>query len=265
MVAPPCNVLDSILEIGQGADINPPAINSGVPLEQEKSLPGSGFAIGAGLPPIHAKLLAKIEAGEFIEMSELLCDQLGRAETSLNSKRRMVPNILEWIKCFSLYIAVISRKSPQRVPEMVAYLTLIIEAHLEYAGDGWLGYDRRFRLRAAADPSMSWATIDTTLWNLAFSGKAKATRCKHCFSLSHNSADCELGSTTGTTSQPLNPFTGRICFDWNKDPRPGCSRANCSYHHICTNCARDPSIQNKYHKAVFCPYYPMQNWRQTTT
>ena len=32
----------------QGADINPPAINSGVPLEQEKSLPGSRFAIGAG-------------------------------------------------------------------------------------------------------------------------------------------------------------------------------------------------------------------------
>ena len=132
---------------------------------------------------------------------------------------------------------------------------------MEHAGDGWLSYDRRFRLRAAVDPGMSWATIDTTLWNLAFSGKAKATRCKHCFSLSHPSADCELASTSESTSQLSNPFVGRICFDWNKDPRPGCSRVNCSFHHICTNCARDPSIQNKYHKAVFCPYYPAPKGR----
>ena len=60
-------------------------------------------------------------------------------------------------------MAVVSRKKPQKIPEMLAYLTLVIEAHMEYVGEAWLGYDRRFRQRGAADPSMSWAMIDPTL------------------------------------------------------------------------------------------------------
>ena len=128
-------------------------------------------------------------------MSDLLCDHLGsmRSEEQRlsNTKRRTITNILEWIKCFCIYMAVVSRRNHQKIPEMLAYLTLIIEAHMEYAGDAWLGYDRRFRQRAAADPGMSWATIDPTFWSLAFSGRAKASRCKHCFSLTHTSANCE--------------------------------------------------------------------------
>ena len=55
------------------------------------------------------------------------------------------------------------KENHHKIPEMLAYLTLIIEAHIEYAGNAWLGYDRRFRQRAAADPGMSWAMIDPTL------------------------------------------------------------------------------------------------------
>lgn len=154
-------------------------------------------------------------------------------------------------------MAVVSRKKPQKIPEMLAYLTLVIEAHMEYVGEAWLGYDRRFRQSGAADPSMSWAMIDPTLWSLAFSGRAKASRCKYCFSLTHSSADCEWSSTRTTGGQTSMTAGGRICFDWNKDPRPGCSHANCTYQHICTNCAYDSAVSNKFHKAVFCPHYPM--------
>ena len=169
-------------------------------------------------------------------MSDLLCDHLGtlsnEEQRSLNARRRSISNILEWIKCFCIYMAVVSRKNPQKLPEMLAYVTLIIEAHMEYSGEAWLGYDRRFRQRAAADPSMSWAKIDPTLWSLAFSGRAKASRCRHCFNLTHASADCGWMPIPENGNQPLIPTTNRICFDWNKDPRPGCSRANCTYQHI---------------------------------
>ena len=83
-------------------------------------------------------------------MAELLPDHLGMVgmragddqTKSVKTKRRFVTNITEWVERFAFYIAVFSKKQPQRVPEMLGYLILILEAHTEYAGDGWLGYDR---------------------------------------------------------------------------------------------------------------------------
>ena len=178
-------------------------------------------SLGAGLPPVPEKITSRIEAGEFIEMAELLPDRLGTAgmragddqTKSVKTKRRLVTNIVEWVECFAIYIAVLSKKQPQRVPEMLGYLILILEAHTEYAGDGWLGYDRRFRMAAAGNPSINWAAIDTTLWNLAFSGKARSAQYKHCFSLSHLSKDCEwepeLPSRTPVVANPPGVLTDR--------------------------------------------------------
>ena len=55
---------------------------------------------------------------------------------------KIVTNILEWVKCFAIYVVVVSRKQLQRVPKMLGYLILILDAQMEYAGDEWLGYDR---------------------------------------------------------------------------------------------------------------------------
>ena len=55
-----------------------------------------------------------------------------------------------------------------------------------------------------SQPQCSWSNIDTTLWLLAFSGQARANRCKFCFSLSHTSKDCELASVT-RDNQPSPP------------------------------------------------------------
>ena len=97
----------------------------------------------------------------------------------------------------------ISRKQPERIPDLLAYEKLIIEAHMEYSGDAWLGYDQRFRQCAATDATNNWAIIDPTLWNLAFSRKARAARCKFCFSLSHASSDCAW-----ETDQPISQPNG---------------------------------------------------------
>ena len=76
---------------------------------------------------------------------------------------------------------------------MLGYLILILKVNMEYAGDGWLGYNRRFQMAAAGNPATNWAVIDIILWSLAFSGKARSFWCKHCFSLIHYSRDCEWG------------------------------------------------------------------------
>ena len=86
-------------------------------------------------------------------------------------------------------MAVISQKKPGKIPDLLAYETLIIEGHMEYHRDAWLGYVRWFHQCTATHNTKSWVIIDPTHWNLAFSGKARATCCKFCFSLSHGSSD----------------------------------------------------------------------------
>ena len=67
------SVLDSIPVIGQGVNVNHLAVGGEIPLPQDRSPPSNGFPISVGLCLVHSKLVAKIEAGEFIEMSDLLC------------------------------------------------------------------------------------------------------------------------------------------------------------------------------------------------
>lgn len=52
---------------------------------------------------------------------------------------------------FATYTVVVCNKQPERMPDMLSYLILIIEANMEYEGEAWLGYDYRFRKRAASN------------------------------------------------------------------------------------------------------------------
>ena len=201
---------------------------------------------------------------------------LSSEETPRSSKpkRRNVINVLEWARCFALYTSILSRKQPQRVPDLLGYQSLILLTSMAFEGDGWQGYDRVFRQNAAANSLTTWTTIDGTLWGVAFNGKRLAPHCKHCFSFSHFSADCAWATDTSiphasppsqssrsnTTSNSANfvQRRPRICLAWNNYPYPGCPFPNCSYDHSCAYCFNSPSIQDKGHKARFCPYQPQQ-------
>ena len=45
--------------------------------------------------------------------------------------------ILEWIQGFGMYMAVLSRKQLERIPDLLAYQSIIIEGYLKFEGDGW--------------------------------------------------------------------------------------------------------------------------------
>ena len=124
----------------------------------------------------------------------------------------------------------------------------------------WLAYDRRFRKQAASQPNCKWSNIDSTFWNLAFTGQARANRCRHCFSLFHQSKDCEFSSSpTSNRSDPPRqmPFRRRyICRHWNEQHGQGCSFPNCRYEHVCYHCAYNPAANDVNHKAIFCPNRP---------
>ena len=83
--------------------------------------PTHPFIVGAALPVVPAKLVQKILNGEFIDMSDLLKDNMEserrrRATDNIGTpsvgttSRRKIPDILSWLHCYSLYVAVICDK-----------------------------------------------------------------------------------------------------------------------------------------------------------
>ena len=82
-----------------GENMSPPP---GDPL----SLQANTVALEGGLPPVPSTLVTRIEAGEFIDMGELLPDRVGISRPDdtgkASTKRYNVSGILEWIKCFNV-------------------------------------------------------------------------------------------------------------------------------------------------------------------
>ena len=82
---------------------------------------GTSVTIGAGIPPIPAKLVQRIEAGNFIEMGELLLERLQitnintdiEGTISSKAKYKSATNIIDWTQCFGLYVAVLSCSQPE--------------------------------------------------------------------------------------------------------------------------------------------------------
>ena len=212
--------------------------------------------LGAGLPPVPKKLVSRIQAGEFIDMSELLPDRLSatsppfakgdssEAKGQAKPSRRQVANVLEWLQCYSIYVAVVTEKKPDKIKDLLGYQALIIQAKMENEGDAWLGYDRRFRQIAASKPELIWAQLDPTLWNLAFSGATKVARCAHCFSLTHVSRECDWAPQDATRRLKQQSPRTHICMSWNYNPE--CPYSDCRYKHVCLAC-------NGNHKVTHCP------------
>ena len=198
--------------------------------------------IGEGLPPIPEKLIRRIQDGHFINMAELLPDNLEATNSTeddhANAKRKQqeVTQIMDWIQCFSTYIAVVSHANPDCVVDLIAYLNLIINGQRRFQDFDWALYDRQFRQKAAATSTLQWGTTDGTLWNL--SRVNRYTRPPH-------------GATAfpSTTSNKKTP----ICLEWNEDPSEGCPHQNCRYEHVCYRCINIPAITDNRHKAIRCP------------
>ena len=132
-------------------------------------LVASALTSGSSIPPVPPNLVQKIESGEFIELGYLVPNHLGFEETvGSKSKQCPITNISEWLQVFAVYVSVIARKQPQRVPDLMGYQILMLEASNEYQNNCWLAYDRRFRKQAASQPNCKWSNIDSTFWNLAF-------------------------------------------------------------------------------------------------
>ena len=127
------------------------------------------------IPPVPLRLVKLVEAGLFVEMAELHPSYLDSAELNTGNQptgghKRLpeISNIVDWVQCFGIYMAIVSRSKPERIADLIGFQSIIIGASQLGNNDGWILYDRRFRLKASASRTRQWATIDITIWNMAF-------------------------------------------------------------------------------------------------
>jgi len=231
-------VFRSLGELDGPIPRNVEALLGGMPASDKDSKP---FVLSEALPVVPPKLVRRIRRGEFVDMAELLKDNMeaerrraalgGEGSTSHGMERvgrREVPDLLSWLHCYSLFAAVVCESHPEKVREMWAYQATMIAEARRCGGRGWLIYDSAFRQQITSLGMADFGRINQ--------------------SLDHGSEDCalNLGKNTSTRQatepsdrrprwEPRRNKGGgkRPCFAWNEGR---CSLPYCRFDHVCVKC-----------------------------
>ena len=151
-------------------------------------------------------------------------------------------DILLWVKCYASLMSVLASRYPDKIGQFTAYQRTIIKAHRSFVGDGWVIYDSYYRRKAAVTKNLDWASIDFTLYNETFSGRAKALeRCRHCLSEHHLSSECQYAPVANPAIRPPLPqYMARqpqqSCQLFNSRLGNRCRFHPCKYAHTCSAC-----------------------------
>jgi len=215
--------------------------------------------IGDNLPPVPPKLAGRIVRGEFVALHELLPECLADASEANRpaAKARAKKRILDlntWLQCFALYVGVLGPAKPACIPQLMAYMVTIIRASQEFEGTAWAVYDDAYRRQAAAAGHWQWSEVNSSLYSMCFTGKARRTgRCERCLSVAHKSEECllpgdedpdvarrlkaiETAVVTLTQSGSAGAQRGlsmEVCrkYNWSE-----CRFRACKYSHRCAVC-----------------------------
>ena len=256
------------------------------PMEGQGQSGTAAIILSAAMQPNPARLVRRITAAEFIEMRELLSDNIalhdqlesvhGSLQTvatpgALRARMREVPSLSSWVYCFAAYVAV--RTTDPLIRDMLTYMRLVVREALRHGGGGWQEYDRNFRRLAAIDSSLRWNSLLPDLQVATVLGQRGngGVFCSLCRGIDHTATQCALtymqqpmtttssqdnaGRVQDSRSRSQRPFA-RICASWN---RGNCAYPGaCTFRHICATC-RLP------HRAKDCPDTPAESpWKCTT-
>jgi len=130
------------------------------------------FKFPSSLAPIPTKLVKCIQALEYVDMHELLPDNIALAEqlTKLPSntghtrppEQWEVGSLMTWVSPFATYVAIVTQAHPHCVMDMLAYMRLIIREAIRFGGNGWLTHDMVFWCNMEGSANL-WNIIDPSL------------------------------------------------------------------------------------------------------
>ena len=239
-----------------------------IPLPSSSS---PAFVLSKASAPIPGKLVTKVQSLQFVEMRELLPDNIALLERlatipnmgTYNTSQHLTPqrevsSLLTWVCAFTTYIAILAEARPDLVKSRLAYLRNIVREASRFGGDGWKTYDYVFRSQAAVDQHMDWADLNPSMM-MAFMATRPSTQarllCHLCQEADHFASNCALAPLAPPSKSPAakqprrstpSPDT-QLCISWNQGAcmLPG----SCRYKHVYATCS-DP------HRARDCDLTP---------
>ena len=178
-----------------------PQLMSGLPASNT-----SGLILSPASEPFPQKLVDKVKSGQFVEMRELLSNNIalmqqlediqGFPVATLGAARprlREVTSLPTWCYCFQGYMAMLTPDPTTR--DQLAYARLIIREALRHGGQGWRDYDRAFRQQRAADHTLPWNTLLPGLQAATILGQRRgqgSAFCTLCRGVDHIRSQCAL-------------------------------------------------------------------------
>ena len=241
---------------------------SGQPVSVASTLPpptfipqqssGQAMSFSIALEPVPARLLTRITSGQFIEMRDLLGDNIALSQrvedahssfpnyllpASSRPRLREVSSLPSWLYCFLTYVSVLS--SDPVVRDRLTYARLIIREALRHGGRGWLDYDRLFRQQAALDSSIAWNAINTSLLASTVLGQRLSSVgqcCAICHGFDHSQAQCALQFLQQPVRSDFSSYRNtdhrvsqEICLSWNGG-QCAFPPSSCPRRHSCATC-----------------------------
>ena len=193
----------------------------------------------ADLPPAKGKSRPISQAGE----GHVVVVQ---AEDLMQS-RKIIPDLATWLQCFSLYVALLTTQQPERIPELMAYQSIIAKASMKYKWSSWIVYDQNFRQDVAGNPTQWWAKVDPSIYAVCFTSQAISSEnwCSCCQCLDHTTGSCPFcprkRPRSGILSSPqgrmdLNRADQQICIKFNRFDGDCTFGKHCRFIHSCSNC-----------------------------
>ena len=246
----------------------------------------SRYLVEKGLPTLPWNLVENVWRLEYVDMEEFLptpCSlQLVEQEKPSPSlqdslvgafnqfqalqqhkSQRRVTDVLTWTQCFTLYMAVLSKKSPGMVPSMVAHLHTVLWVQQRASSQlAWLEYDIQFRMEMAASADRVWTCGDP--WQY-ISCLPRPSSSGDLFQVSKVEAHLPQGEGKGkrplesegeesgrqTKPPAKKPKKAGVCRLFNLTPG-GCPYGReCIFIHRCNNCG----TTDEHHHAA-CPFPP---------
>ena len=121
------------------------------------------ISLSEGLPLIPKKMLEKIQAGEYIDFSDLPPAK-GRAKSlpphweghilvvqlkDLEGKKRLIPDFQTWAQCFAMYAAALVMRYPDKFGPLMSYMSDMAKNARKYKWPSWVVYDQNIRMHMA--------------------------------------------------------------------------------------------------------------------
>ena len=240
----------------------------------------AGLLLSPASEVIPKKLVDKIRSGRFIEMKELLQDNISllaqleelQEPTSIQvvgtarPRPQEVSSLPTWCYCFLGFVATLTSDPITR--DQLAYARLIIKPRVKEDSHGWITIKPSGSSWQQTPPCSGNAVNPSLLVStmLGHRSPGSPSFCTLCRAVDHTCTHCALAyletpATTqasfqrGPVSALRKPRFNPICFAWNKGTCPYAGR--CNYRHICSTCSAHS------HKALDCPQAAATSTRST--